>query len=163
MREQALDLAADHQADDALDVELGDGARCRPGAPSRSTVTRSQICITSSSRWVTKMTEMPLALSPRTMANSRWTSLSDRAEVGSSMTTSLAVHRQRARDLDHLLLGDRQVGDQPARVDVEPDLRGERLRAPMQLAQSTRPSRTGSRPMNTFSATDSVGTRLNSW
>ena len=128
-----------------LDVELARRRRSPTRAPSRSTVTRSQIRITSSSRWVTKTTEMPLALSPRTIANRRWTSLSDRAEVGSSMTTSLAVHRQRAGDLDHLLLGDREVGDQAARVDVEADLRGQRPGAAVQLAPSRRgPTRTGS-------------------
>ena len=31
------------------------------------------------------------------------------------------LHRQRARDLDHLLLGDGEIADQRHRIDVEPD------------------------------------------
>ena len=46
----------------------------------------------------------------------------------------LGGHRQRAGDLDHLLLGDREVGDQPARVDGEPDLLDQRAGPAMQLA-----------------------------
>jgi hypothetical protein len=41
--------------------------------------------------------------------------------VGSSMTTSRASIERRG-DLDHLLLGHREVGHRPVRVEVEPDL-----------------------------------------
>ena len=88
--EQPLDLAADHHPDDAVDRDLAD--RRRPASrPSRSTVSRSQIRITSSSRWVTKTTAMPARLEP---AHDREQPLHllgpESAEVGSSMTTSFA-------------------------------------------------------------------------
>ena len=51
------------------------------------------------------MTARPRAFSPRMISNSAVTSVSVRAEVGSSMITSRALS-ERAGDLDHLLLGD---------------------------------------------------------
>ena len=87
----AVDLAADHHPDDPLDVELVD-RRSPTSVPSRSTVTRSQIRITSSSRWVMNTTAIP-RLQPADDREQRCTSLSVSAEVGSSMTTS-GVHRQ---------------------------------------------------------------------
>ena len=58
--------------------------------PSRSTVTRSAIFTTSSSRWETKTTVMPSALSLVTMEKSRSTSARLSEEVGSSMNRSRA-------------------------------------------------------------------------
>ena len=46
------------------------------------------------------------------IANSRSTSLSDSAEVGSSMIRMRGVERQRLGDLDQLLLADPQRADQ---------------------------------------------------
>ena len=96
------------------------------------------------------------------MANSRCTSLSDNAEVGSSMTTSLASIDS-ARAISTICCSaTRQIGHQASRVDVEAD-RAASSPCAVQLAPVDGPPRTGSRPMKTFSATDSVGIRLNSW
>ena len=132
-------------------------------APSRSTVTRSQICITSSRRWVTNTTAMPRPFSPRTIANSRCTSLSDRAEVGSSMTTSFAsIDSARAISTICCSATDRSETSRRGSTASPTSAASAAVRR-CSSPQSTRPPRVGSRPMNTFSATDKVGIRLNSW
>ena len=86
------------------------------------------------------------------------------AEVGSSMTMSRELHRKRPRDLDHLLLGDRELAHQRHRV-VRRD-RCDRVMARVLAAmrrQLTNDLSPGSRPMKTFSAIVMLGARVNSW
>ena len=59
-------------------------------SPLRSTVTRSAISSTSSSRWLTNITAMPRRLSSSASASSASTSRRVSDAVGSSMITSLA-------------------------------------------------------------------------
>ena len=59
--------------------------------PSRSTVTRSAISTTSSSRWLTKTMLTPCSLSRRTVASSRSTSRRVSDAVGSSMNRMRAL------------------------------------------------------------------------
>ena len=73
------------------------------------------------------------------------------------------LHRQRARDLDHLLLGDREVAHQRQRVDRRP-MRAVTSRVCSIRRRQLRNARPpGSRPMKTFSATVRLGRRLSSW
>ena len=94
-------------------------ASVRTWRPSRITVTRWQSAKISSSRWETKSTASPCARRVSTMPNSRSTSVLVSAAVGSSITITPRVRRQRLRDLDELLVGDREAARQP--VGVEPD------------------------------------------
>ena len=61
-------------------------------APSRSTVMRSAMRNSSSSLWLMKMIAMPRRRSLSTMRKSASTSPLDSAEVGSSITRSLASY-----------------------------------------------------------------------
>ena len=86
---------------------------------SRSTVIRSAISMSSTSRWLTKTTAMPAAESRRT------TSRSDRVSdwvsdaVGSSMNTNRRLRDEGAADRDHLAVGDRERPDGLVEVEVE--------------------------------------------
>ncbi len=76
-----------------------------------------------------KSSAAPSSRSDRATANSRSTSTPVSAAVGSSITTTRASADERLRDLDELLVGDRQAAGRPARVDrhAEP---GEELARP---------------------------------
>ena len=118
---------------------------------------------TSSSRWVTKTTETPSAFSRLTISNRLATSVSDSAEVGSSITIS----RERI-DSARAISTSCCSATESSRTGVS----GSRLR-PMRsemarvsaasLRQLTNSLEPGSRPMNTFSAIDMSGASVNSW
>ncbi len=112
---------------------------------------------------MTKMTDTPSAFSRRTILARLKTSASDSAEVGSSITMSLArIDSARAISTSCCSATDN------SRTEVS----GRRLR-PMrsQIARVSSASRRqltnraepGSRPMNTFSAIDISGASVNSW
>ena len=87
----------------------------RTCCPSRITVTRSHRSRTSASRWETKMTPTPRALSrsitARSVSKSSWV----RLDVGSSRTSDPGASCERASDLGELLLGRPQLGDRRIR------------------------------------------------
>ena len=89
---------------------------CRP---SRITVTRWQIAKISSSRWETKSTALPCVAQ-------RLDDAEQPVDLRARQRSRRLVHhdhsrvrRQRLRDLDELLVGDREPASQP--VGVEPD------------------------------------------
>ncbi len=91
----------------------------RTWRPSRITVTRWQIAKISSSRCETKSTALPRARSVSTMPNSRSTSVRRQRRGRLVHHDHARVRRQRLRDLDELLVGDREPAREP--VGVEPD------------------------------------------
>ena len=66
-----------------------------------------------------KSTAVPRARSVSATPNSRSTSRVVSAAVGSSITITRASAEQRLRDLDELLVGDREPAREP--VGIEPD------------------------------------------
>ena len=119
--------------DDAVDVGLGDRRRCRPAGRRAAPCSGRRSRNTSSSRWVTKMIARPCALQVADDAE-------ELVDLGPAQRRGRLVHddqprlhRQRAGDLDHLLLGDRQVADRASSGStVEADAVGDgaRLGAP---------------------------------
>ena len=94
------------------------------------------------------------------MSNSRVTSYSVNAAVGSSMIRMPRILRQRAQDFDALAIADAERADDPVRRQIVDFERGEqRLGLGSRIArQSSRPPRPrGAWPMKTFSATVSSG------
>ena len=102
--------------------------------PSRITVTRWQSAKTSSSRCEMKSTAAPRARSVSAIPNSRSTSVVVSAAVGSSITITRAFARQRLRDLDELLVGDREPAREPVGIDAHAELLEERGRVAAHLA-----------------------------
>ena len=88
-------------------------------APSRMTVTVSQIVKTSSSRCEMNSTAAPASRSVRTTENSRSTSGPESAAVGSSMISIARVEAQRLGDLDDLLVGDREAAHRALGVEAD--------------------------------------------
>ena len=152
-RRADADLPPDHQADDLVDARCRRPRRCRPAGRRAARCSDRRSRITSSRRWVTKMMPKPLRLE-----------VADDAEQlldlgGGQRRGRLVhhdqprVHRQRAGDLDHLLLGDARVAHEGHRLDVEPEPAGDRPRVRGHLAPVRRTAAApGSRPMKTFSA-----------
>ena len=97
-------------------VGVGDRAAadhaCRRAAPCSGRRSR----ITSSRRWVTKMMLRPCALRSRMMRKSFSTSARAQRRGRLVHDDQARFHRERAGDLDHLLLGDREVADQRHRA-----------------------------------------------
>ena len=118
LREQRVHVAADHRPDHRLRSSAPRSGLVSTCRPSRMTVTRWQIAKTSSSRCEMKSTALPRARSVSTMPNSR--STSRRRQRGGRLVHDdhPRVRRQRLRDLDELLVGDREPASQP--VGVEP-------------------------------------------
>ena len=161
--EQAVDLAADHQADDALDVELGDGG----GAGQRAVAQHGGA-----------VADPQHLLEPVGDEDDRDALGLEPAHDG-EQALDLLVGQGRGRLVHDHELGRPSTGRGRSRPSAarrprgrRPGGAGRRRGRPRRSApwcgdaaraQSTRPSRTGRRPMNTFSATESVGIRLNSW
>ena len=97
--------------------------------------------------------------------NSRSTSTSVSAAVGSSMISTRAFERERLGDLDDLLVGDRQAAGQPGRVEHHAEPREDLGRVAVHGAadRSGAPSGRGWRPMKMFSATVRSGNSVGSW
>ena len=85
------------------------------------------------------------------------------AAVGSSMTISSASARQRAQDLDLLLVGDAERADRASARELEAGARVELVEAPAQLAPVDHPSGSPHRPRKTLSSTLRAGTSESSW
>ena len=112
--------------------------------PSRSTVARSVICLTSSTSCETKMTDAPSRTMARTSEKSCSTPAVGRNGVGSSSTRMPAwarprrLHRlERPHDGHQRALDLRQVGDARVGVDGEAKSRERFARAPALLAASS--------------------------
>ena len=77
----------------------------------------------------------------------------------------VGVEGQRLGDLDHLLLGDREVADPRARVELQVQRLEQlaRLRVERPLVEENGSRARGSRPMKMFWATVRCGIRLSSW
>ena len=130
----------------------------RTWRPSRITVTRWQIAKISSSRCETNSTALPCARSVSTMPNSRSTSVRGQRSGRLVHHDHARVRRQRLRDLDELLVGDREPAREP--VGVEPDAellehRGASRR--IRLPSMRRNRLSGCMPTKMFSATRQVG------
>ena len=133
----SLELAADHQRGSASAGRVGDRRRRRRCAPSRSTVTRSASAKTSFSRCETKIDGDACVPQPPHEPNSASTSSSVSELVGSSRISDARVDRERAGDLDHLLL----VGPKPARRAATGRRRARAGRAPRARGGACRASR----------------------
>ena len=149
---RVLELAAEHQLDQLRLVELRDRARADL-SPSRRTVNRSAIANTSFSRCETKTVATPCRASAGRREERLHLVVGERARRLVE-DEDARVGRERAGDLDHLLL----VGPQP------PDGRSGRCRAERasaslrptpRLAPVDEPPRGGLRgPRKMFSATE---------
>jgi hypothetical protein len=96
--------------------------------PSLSTVSRSHKDFTSSRRWLTKTMPMPLRLQVAADGEQPGHLALGEGRGRLVHDDELGRDRQRLGDLDHLLLGDRKIGDQPVGVEIEPDPFGDRHR-----------------------------------
>ncbi len=103
--------------------------------PSRRTVMRSASSSASSSACEMKTIETPRCLRSRTRSKKYFFSSGVSVAVGSSKMMTLALVQDRARDLDHLLLGGAEPADGRGRRDVEIERLQELLRGDVDAAQ----------------------------
>ena len=117
-------------------------------APSRRIDTRSEICSTSSSLWLTKITAEPRRATSRMAAKIFWTEGPGRKAVGSSRDedfAALVIHvLDRAGEADQRSLRRRNVFHRRVGIDVEADgletdLCASPLLAPVEAAERGRP------------------------
>ena len=110
------------------------------------------------------MTVRPAARSHRTISWRRSISFADRLAGGLVEDDEIGLARERAQDLDLLLLGDAAGGRRRPAVEVEAGVGGQPVE-PLGAARrrSMNPARRGSAPRKTFWATVSRGTRATSW
>ncbi len=129
--EQAVDLTPDHQTDDLLDVELAYGGvtHQRPVAQHRGSIADLHHLLEPVGD---EHHGDALGLEPAHDGEQALDLLVGESRGRLVHDHELGRSRHGPRDLDHLLLGHRQVGDQPARVDVEADLPGQRPGAAVQ-------------------------------
>ncbi len=141
-------------------IGIGPPARvmCPASRPSRSTVTRSQIWLASSRRWVTNMIATPSPRSRSMMPSRRATSDSVSAEVGSSMMIS-RDDSDSARAISTSCCSATDNADTGVSGSTTRPTRATMARASSRIRrQSTRRRRlSGARPTKMFSATLSVG------
>ena len=133
--------------------------------PSRITVTRWQSAKTSSSRCEMKSTAAPWARSVSTTRKRRSTSV-ERQRRGRLVHHDHArLRRERLRDLDDLLVGDREPARDAVGVELDAELRrtARSTSRRMRRRSMRRPLRSGCAPMKTFSATVRSGKSVGSW
>ena len=131
--------------------------------PSRRTVIVSASASTSPRKWETRITVRPLRVRVRTMSWNRWTSIADRAAVGSSNTISSAS-RARARRISTCCC--LASGSEPTMASAgtsRPASATRRSNRSSRRRRWTKPKRRGSVPRKTFSATVRRGTTAISW
>ena len=127
MNEERIDLAADHQADDAVDGRVGDGA-----AADQTAVAKHRVAVADLHHLLEPMGDEDDAQALGLQIANDAEELLDlaRGERRGRLVhdDQARLHRQRAGDLDHLLLGDRQVADDRHRLQIEAEAVGDRSR-----------------------------------
>ena len=131
--------------------------------PSRSTVTREAQRYSSRNRWEMNTTATPRRRSCSIRSSRRSVAASDSELVASSRISTLdCADTARATSISCCSSIERSPTRHRVSISTPSSSSAWRARR-WALRQSIAPARRGSRPMSTFSVTDSVGARVSSW